>query len=110
VTRIRIWLIVLCLGLVNLSACGGDGDSSDNPPAPSRLEGPIIEVDSEGLGEVRAFTLKSGDQTYEILIAEDVDYGFPLDHLNEHRISGEPVVVQLEERAGKLVALSIEDA
>lgn len=98
------------MGVVILSACGDDGASSRNGSTPSQLEGPIIEVESEGLGQVRAFTLKSGDQTYEIFIADDVDYSFPLDHLNEHRISGEPVVVELEERGEKLYALSIEDA
>lgn len=109
-TRIRIWIGELSIVLLILSACGDDGPTSGNATAPSRLEGPVVEVESEGLGRVQAFTVKSGDRTYEIFIAADVDYGFPLDHLSEHRISGEPVVVRLEERDGKLYALSIEDA
>jgi hypothetical protein len=108
--RTWIWLIAVCLGIFVLSACGNDGVSSNNGSSPSELEGPIIDVESAGLGQISAFTLRSQDRTYEIFIAEDVDYSFPLDHLNEHRISGEPVVVELEERGDKLYALSIEDA
>lgn len=69
-----------------------------------------MDIEAEGIGDVRSFTVKSGAQTYEILIDPHVDYGFPLGHLNEHRISGDPVRVELVERDGRLYAQSIVDA
>jgi hypothetical protein len=57
-----------------------------------------------------SFVLKDGDERYKIFISSKVDYGFPLAHLNAHRASGEPVKVDIEERNGRPVALTIEDA
>ena len=62
-------------------------------------------------GDVSAFTLETGEgDTYEIFIAEDVDYGFDLSHLDEHRTSRDPVRCALEERNGRLYATKILDA
>lgn len=91
-----------------LSACG-NGESEPEPETPSSVTGVIVEVEQEGLTDVESFSLRAEDDTYQIYIAEDVDYGFPLSHLNEHRVSGDPVRVELEERDEKLYALSIED-
>lgn len=89
------------------TGCGnGDGDGA----APSSITGPVVAVESEGLGKVTSFQVQSEGTRYDIYIADDVDYGFPLDHLNEHRATADPVVVEVEERDGKLYALSIEDA
>lgn len=76
---------------------------------PSSVTGVLVDLQSKGLADVRSFTLKSGTNVYEIRIAEDVDYGFALGHLNEHLTSSDPVRVELEERDGRLYALSIED-
>jgi hypothetical protein len=94
------------------AACGGEDSSGTTtaPRTPDQVRGPVLSVDSQGLGKVRAFSVKSGDRIYEIRIDASVDYGFPLDHLNEHRISGDPVIAKLEERGGELYALSIDDA
>lgn len=101
-------LAALLLAAAALVACRQPGQIG--PPAPDRVEGVVIAVDSESLGDVRSFTLKDGDQIYEIHIADDVDYGFALSHLQEHLTSNEPVAVDLEERDDdKLYALSIED-
>jgi hypothetical protein len=105
-------LLVIAFVLLN-AACGGDdssGRTAAGPDAPDQVRGPVISVDSQGLGKVRSFDVKNGDRIYEIRIDPSVDYGFPLDHLNEHRISGDPVIVRLEERGGELYALYIEDA
>ncbi len=61
-------------------------------------------------GDIRAFTLRADGETYEILIAEEIDYGFDLEHLGEHRRAGDPVRVRLEERDDGLYALEIADA
>jgi hypothetical protein len=109
---VRKLLFVLCCVAVLGVACGGeDGDSvpADVANAPDHVTGPILDVQSESLAEVTGFTLKDGDQTYEIFIAEDVDYGFDLGHLREHLRTGDPVEVTLDVREGKLYALSVED-
>lgn len=112
----RVVLIVITVAGLGLAACGNDDDSANQSPsselgeAPEQVTGPIVDIESEGLGDVHSFTVKSGAQTYEILIDPDVDYGFPLGHLNEHRISGDPVSVELVERDGRLYAQTIVDA
>ena len=81
------------------------------PPPPDSVTGVVVSVESESLNEVTSFELKDGDVTYEIYIADDVDYGFPLSHLQEHVTSADPVTVDLEERDDdRIYALSIEDA
>ncbi len=99
---------VLCCALLLGAACGGD--DGDDAAAPSEVTGVILDIESEGIGQVTSFELKDGDETYEIFIAGDVDYGFDLGHLNEHLTTGDPVRVPLEERGGKLYARSIDDA
>lgn len=100
--------LFLAAATLLLGACG-NGESKPEPEAPSSVTGVIVEVAQEGLTEVESFSLRAEDETYQIYIADDVDYGFPLSHLNEHRVSGDPVRVELEERDEKLYALSIVD-
>ncbi len=95
---LRPSLVALLLVAVS---CGGED-------VPSRVTGVIVDVESEGEA-VTGFTLESDDESFEISISEDVDYGFDLNHLNEHMETEEPVDVMLEERDDELVALSIED-
>lgn len=100
-------LLLACLVVGTGVACGRGGDDLREPP--SELVGVIRAVERLD-GDVSAFTLESGGETYEILIAEDVDYGFDLSHLDEHRTSEEPVRCTLEDRSGRLYATSILDA
>ena len=86
--------------------CGGD-DTADRPP--SELVGVIVDLDEPG-GRVSSFTLRNGGRTYEVFVAADVDYGFDLRHLREHREGGDPVRCRLEDRGGRLYALAIADA
>lgn len=110
-------LALACLALLG-AACGGDDGEEEAAgsehvsaaDAPDEVTGVLLDVESEGVGEVTSFTLKEGDDTYEIFIADDVDYGFNLGHLSEHLTSGDPVRVPLEVRDDKLYALSIDDA
>lgn len=88
-----------------LVACGGAADEG----APSELTGVIVDVTSSGLNQVSSFELRAEGTNHAIHIDDDVDYGFPLGHLQEHVASAEPVRVELEERDGELFALTIED-
>ena len=76
---------------------------------PPQAEGLITEIRPEE-GEPESFVLETeSDGSLEITLAEDVDYGMDLQHLHEHMDGDLPVRVELEERDGQAVALSIED-
>lgn len=88
--------------LLLTAACGGAADKET-------VTGIVTEVESTGLNEVESFELKSGDEVRTILIDDSVDYGFPLGHLEEHRVGALPVEVEIEERDGRLYAVTIVD-
>ena len=94
-------VVVLAIALV-LAACGGNGSEDDE------LVGLIVDVRGRG-NNVSSFTLRSADETYEIRIAPDVDYGFQLGHLRAHESSLYPVRCTFERREGELYALKIAD-
>jgi hypothetical protein len=111
--RLRNFLTTALIAFVVVAGCRQDNDTnqpSRSTGMPAAVTGPIIDIESEDTDHVRAFTVRSGEQTYEILIDPNVDYGFPLGHLEEHRTSGAPVRVDLDERDGDLYALAIVDA
>ena len=104
-------LVCLLLIVVTIGACGGD----DPAPAaiaspPDQVTGVLIDIVSSEIDDIQSFTLKDGDVQYDIFIADDVEYGFPLGHLQEHLQMADPVTVDLEQRDGKLYALTIEDS
>jgi hypothetical protein len=101
VRRGLIWFAALMVCV--LPACGGNEQ-------PSELSGVILKVNATSITDVESFTLKSGDERHRILIDASADYGFPLSHLQEHVLSGDPVDVELEERDGQLYAQSIVDS
>jgi hypothetical protein len=102
-----VWarLLVALIAVVALSACDDDEDA-----ASTSLTGPVVAIDSQGLDDVTSFEIQSGGDRYTIYTDPDVNYGFPLGHLGEHRATGDPVTVEFEERDGKMYAQSIEDA
>ena len=103
--------LILCLVVALLcGACGGDGETGPGDSTPSEITGVITDVESTSLTEVQGFSVRSEGKTYDVLIDPEVDLEFPTPHLNEHRISGDPVTVELDSRDGKLYALSIADA
>ena len=104
---LKWFLYPMAVALILGVACGGDGEEAE---APSQLTGIITDIDGETIAEIQGFTLKADDETYEIRIADDIEYDFPLSHLHEHLVGAEPVEVDLEERDDELYALSIEDA
>lgn len=109
-------LLVLAAGLTGCSGSGGtdapvDGDTQGIAEGDTKtVTGVILDIDSVALAEVNGFTLKAGDERYQVLIADDIDYDFPLGHLHEHLEGSLPVAVQIENRGGDLYALSIDDA
>ena len=98
-----MWKLLGSIALVLLVACSGDSGET-----PEQLTGVITEIESPSFGEVEHFTLRADGETYTIYIADDVEYGMPMSHLQEHLGTG-PVKCDLETRDGKLYALTIED-
>ncbi|MBA2726101.1 MAG: hypothetical protein H0U53_08935 [Actinobacteria bacterium] len=113
--------VVLILGTTGCA--GSESGATDATPSGETAEptgpeeggtevilGVLIDIDSVTLDEIDGFTLKAGAEQYEVLIADDVDYEFPLGHLHEHLEGSLPVSVTVETRDGELYALSIDDA
>ena len=92
--------LVVIIGTLALVACGETS---------GEVTGVVTEVDAETLTNVNGFTVRSDDETYEFVVDSDTELEFPPAHLNEHRVSGEPVQVTYEERDGELYAVSVED-
>ena len=90
--------------LIAAASCSASAD-----PMPGRITGAVTEVRIEA-GEVTAFTVAGGAREYPVLVEADRDYGFDLTHLQEHRATGDPVIVELVWREGDAYALSILDA
>ncbi len=75
-------LVLLSAALLAVSACGGSSGENDKT-APSEVTGMILFIET--------------------------NVGFELSRLNAHVAEGDPVRCTLEERNGRLYALSIED-
>jgi hypothetical protein len=73
-----------------------------------RVRGLITDIEVRD-GRTVAITVGSGDESTRLLTPADIDYGFDLAHLREHRDNEEPVSVKVQERDGEKVALIIED-
>ena len=94
--------------VLTLASCGGDND--DGGDAPSVITGTVVEVQTQSLTDVESFVVSQGDERFTIYIGARTNLDFPPAHLNEHRISGDPVRVEVDESGDRLVARTIEDA
>ena len=100
----------LALSLIVLTACSG-GKTADpaSAPATSPVTGLITELERSD-GAIGAVTLDVEGTTYRFLVDPERDYGFDLNHLDEH-VSGKlPVSVSFETRPDGLYATAIDDA
>jgi hypothetical protein len=104
----KIVSVVAAALLLVGAACAGDDAVSSADDVPSEVTGLITSI-IPSQGTIESFTIESDDTSYEIKIAEDVDYGFDLEHLREHLADELPVKVTVEDRQGAAVATSIED-
>jgi hypothetical protein len=98
--------IALATVLVLSAACGDARPAN----APQRVTGLITEVRRDE-GRIASFTVETTeDRRYDISIDQNRDYGFDLEHLEEHREQRLPVLVRIDERDGMLYAAEILDA
>ncbi|HVM11167.1 MAG TPA: hypothetical protein VM638_01645 [Actinomycetota bacterium] len=103
----RIHRDVALAGTLVLAVVGGCAPDVADLPQP--LEGKVIEVRREG-ADIAGFTVSGDDVEEEILIDREHDYGFDLNHLEEHRRTGDPVRVRWAQRGDRAYAVTIEDA
>lgn len=87
-----------------LAGCGGGGEAS----TPTEVTG-TIEAVTRRADRVERFSVRADGRTYVLETPADVDYGFDLRHLDEHRTTGAPVRCTVERRGDRLVATAIDD-
>lgn len=102
----RRWAAAISLPLVVLvAACAGGAETAD---------GIVITIDTEGLGQVRAFTLRTEEgKSLEFAIDGPIDLdggAFPPDHLREHMALAEGIAVAYEIRDGERIVVRLSDA
>src|SRR4051794_9856125 len=78
----------------------------------SPIAGVITNVDSQGLDQVKGFTIRTNTGDTVAFTLGQLDNGdeFPPGHLKEHQASGAPVFVFFKNQNGQLVVYHIEDA
>ena len=102
---LRLVTLVL-VAATTLTGCGSDAEVE----APIEVTGVIVDIESAGIGDIRGFRLKDGNDTYEVVVDPNAEYEVALGHLQEHLSGSLPVKVELQERDGVLYAETIEDA
>ena len=108
-----IVLFVLVVGvgvataLLQSPPSGGDG-----PSGTTAVDGVIVGVDAEGLGDVRSFDLRLVDGSVRTFGLSALENGveFPPGHLAEHQLTAEPVRVWYRTEGDQALAIRLEDA
>lgn len=95
---------ILAMTLLLAPACSAE------PETPAEVTGLIIALEQSDRGPITGFTVDAEGERYDIRVDRERDYGFELEHLEEHRAQELPVRVTLEERDDGLYAVAIEDA
>jgi hypothetical protein len=72
------------------------------------VKGVVVAVDGT-LNDVTSFTVLVEGDEMTFRPTSDGDYVFPLPHLHEHQLSGEPVTVGWRSVDGVLFAISVSD-
>ena len=111
---INILVAIVLLGIFAVvtapAACACTATMLPLPPSP--IEGVVVAVDSAGLGDVRAFTLRLPDRTTFELTVGTLENAteFSPSHLAEHQASSEPVRAFYRIVDGEPVVYRLEDA
>lgn len=94
-------LVHLMAAALLVVSCGG-GDPS--------VRGVVVDITGQ-LDDIESFVLATEDgERFTFAVSGESDFhALPLGHLNEHRVSGAPVIVEYEEEDGSLVVVSLRD-
>jgi hypothetical protein len=98
----------LTLILILAASCGSEATPVTDP-SPGRLTGLITEVRFDG-DDVVSFVLETRDESHDLLVDPEYDYGFNLRHLEVHRKQELPVHVEIVSVEGALYAHEVLDA
>jgi hypothetical protein len=84
----------------------------DRPPGTTEMTGVVVGVDSQGLSDVRGFTLRrpGGELVDFSLRALQSGTDFAPSHLAEHQATAEPVRVWWRMDGTERLAIHLEDA
>ncbi len=99
-----------------LAACGSGGGATPSAAASAgdaRAVGLVTDIVTSGPVEVASFIVRTEDgQTLEFSVGtlDITGGGFPAEHLSEHRLASEPVLVLYRDEGGKHVAYKLLDA
>jgi hypothetical protein len=87
-------------------------DQPTNHPESGEVVGVVVAVDSQGLGQVRGFTLRlpGGELQQFSLRALQNGTAFPPGHLAEHQATAAPVRVTYRVDGTERLAIRLEDA
>jgi hypothetical protein len=104
--------VVAITGVVAIVLSETSTPNPDAPPGTTAVVGIVVAVDSQGLGDVRGFTLRAaGGELLEFdLGAYESDAEFPAGHLAEHQVTAMPVRVWYRDGGGARLAIRLEDA
>ena len=105
-------MVVAVTGGAALILGGGTVREPGSPPGATVVDGVIVGVQAESLGNVRSFTLRtsSGDVLEFGLASLENGDEFPPGHLAEHQVTAEVVRVWYRDDGGTLLAIRAEDA
>ncbi len=86
--------------------------STEPPLPPSPIDGVVVAVDSAGIGQVKAFTLRLTDGTTILLTLGNLEDAtqFSPSHLSEHQATSQPIRAFYRLEDGKPVVYRLEDA
>ena len=111
----RIFVVALALIVVAVAVAaavfGGTAGNSAAPPG-EQVVGIVSSIDSEGLTNVRGFTLLTPDGRELEFTIGTLENGaqFPPGHLAEHQALASPIRVSYRTEDGALVAFRLEDS
>lgn len=105
-------LVIVVTGGAALILGGGPVGEPGLPAGTTVVDGVIVGVKAENLGEVRSFTLRtsSGDVLEFGLASLENGDTFPPGHLAEHQVTAEVVRVWYRDAGGTKLAIRLEDA
>ena len=111
----RLFVAVLAVLVVAVAAAATIfGGTARDPEAPQgdQVVGIVTSIDSEGLTNVRSFTLRTQDGRDETFAIGTLENGaeFPPGHLAEHQALGSPIRVWYRADGDAKVAFRLEDA
>jgi len=111
VSRLRLAILLGAVAAITVAAAIGLNQPANHPET-GEVVGVVVAVDSQGLGQVRSFTLRlpGGEQQTFSLRALENGTSFPPGHLAEHQATAAPVRVTYRVEGTERLAIRLDDA